>query len=382
MRQRIYEFAIPVLLMAIVVVTAVLLGTNLYGRYLRISRWKAVLLLSAALVVSSAAGVWRCGQINDGRAEPPIEFGNHDFSTGLSVVFAGMMPLALFPFLAKLYLTWVAGTASEEEKAPGMAGVRAWLRGGNLICAILMALCFWIGFGYAFFGPLVLALLALLAFPLLNMAMSESSVPAAAPPPAAAAVTPERERVLKMLDDGKITAAECAELLNALGHTTQPPAPPTAAATHRKTVLIGAALLLVGFFLPWFAVNMGDVSKELVSQMPFSQFMPNPGLMNQAMASSPTLHVTGGDIAHGLGWFVLLFGVVAAILPYLAANLDSETTQKVSLIALSLGAIILLYLFTRNIRFASIGLLLGLVGYALEIFGVIKERQLDWLRVR
>ena len=79
---------------------------------------------------------------------------------------------------------------------------------------------------------------------------------------------------------------------------------------------------------------------------------------------------------------MLLFGVVAAVLPYLAANLDSETTQKVSLIALSLGAIILLYLFTRSIRFASIGLLLGLAGYALEILGVIKERQLDWLRAR
>ncbi len=382
MRTNIYEFAIPALFIAAPAVTVILLGTNIYGRYLRISRWRAILLLLAAFIVSIGASFWRCGQINDGQAEPSIEFGDQDFSTGLSVVFAGMLPLALFPFLARLYLTWVAGAVTEEEKAPGMAGVRAWLRGGNLICAILIALCFWIGFGYSLAGPLALALLALLAYPLLNMAMSESSAPAAAPPSAASVVTPERERVLKMLDDGKITAAECAELLNALGQTAQPPAPQTAASTHRKTVLIGVALLLVGFFLPWFAFRMGDVSKELMSQVPFAQAMPNAGMMNQAMASGPTVLVTGGDIDHGLGWFVLLFGVVAAVLPYLAANLDSETTQKVSLIALSLGAIILLYLFTRSIRFASIGLLLGLAGYALEILGVIKERQLDWLRAR
>jgi hypothetical protein len=381
MRPIIYEFAIPALFMAAVVVIVVLLGTNLYGRYLRISRWKAVQLLLAALVVGIGAGFWRCDQIDNGRAEPPIEFGNHDFSSGLSVVFAGMLPFVLFPFLARLYLAWVAGAVTEEEKAPGMAGVRAWLRVSNLICAILIALCFWIGFGYAFLSPLVLAFFALLAYPLLNLSVNGNLPPAAAPPPAASGtVTPERERVLKLLDDGKITASECAELLNALGHSAQPPAPQAAAAaSHRKTVLIGAALLLVGFFLPWFAVNMGDVNRELMSQMPSFRGAP---IMAQGLVSGPSVHITGGDIDHGLGWFVLLFGVVAAVLPYLAANLDSETTQKVSLIALGLGTIILLYLFTRNIRVASIGLLLVLAGYALEIFGVIKARQLDWLRAR
>jgi hypothetical protein len=380
MRQDIAEFAIPALIWATVVVTVFLLGTNIYGRYLRISRWKAVLLLLAALVVAIGAGCWRCGQINSGRAAAPIEFNDRDFSLGLSVVFAGMLPLVLFPFLAKLYLAWVAGAVTEAEKAPGMAGVRAWLRGGNLACAVLIAICSWIGFGYAFLSPFVLALLALLAYPLLNMAMTENSAPAAATPPAAGAAAPERERVLKLLDDGKITAAECAELLNALGQTTvQPPAPPAALATHRKTVFIGAALLLVGFFLPWFVVNMGELQKDLMSQIPFAGAMP---MMTQGMASGPTIHVTGGDIGYGLGWFVLLFGIMAAAFPYLAANLDSETTQKVSLIALSLGAIILVYLFTRNVRFAGIGLLLVLAGYALEFFGVVKARQLDWLRAR
>jgi hypothetical protein len=387
MNRNIAEFAIPAMVPVIVVVAVILLATNTYGRYLRISRWKAVLLLLAALLVAIGVGLWQVNQIDMGRTSVRIEFQDQAFFEGLTVVFAGMLPFVLFPFLARLYLAWVAGAVAEEEKAPGMSGVRAWLRGGNLICAILIALCFWIGFGYAFLSPLVLALLALLAYPLLNMAMNESLPPTAAPPPAAGVagpVTPERVRVLKLLDDGKITAAECAELLNAMGQPTRPaqsPAPRPATASHRKTVLIGVALLLFGFFLPWFAYNLGDVSRELMSQIssPFGGGTPT---ISQGMVSGLTVHVTGGDIPHGLGWFVLLFGVVAAVFPYLAANLDSETTQKVSLIALGLGTIILLYLFTRSIRFTSVGLLLVLAGYALEILGVIKERQLDWLRAR
>jgi len=63
-----------------------------------------------------------------------------------------------------------------------------------------------------------------------------------------------------------------------------------------------------------------------------------------------------------------------------AATLDPQTCQKISLLALSAGAIILIYLLTQNVRFVSIGILLGLAGYALEFIGVLKARELDWLR--
>ena len=64
----------------------------------------------------------------------------------------------------------------------------------------------------------------------------------------------------------------------------------------------------------------------------------------------------------------------------MAANLEAQTCQKACLIALGAGAIILVYLLTQNIRFARIGILLGLAGYALEIIGVVKARELDWGR--
>jgi hypothetical protein len=148
-------------------------------------------------------------------------------------------------------------------------------------------------------------------------------------------------------------------------------------------VLIGLALLVIGFFLPWFAIRVGDVQaamNSMMSQIPMPQGMNLAGMMPRNLPTGETLYVMGGDIIHGLGWCILLLGIVAAVLPFVATNLDSQTCQKTCLVVLSVGAIILIYLLTQNIRAASIGLLLGLAGYALEFVGVLKARELDWGR--
>ena len=347
----------------------ILLATNIYGRYLRISGGKAIMLWLAALIASFAVGVFRIHQFRRVGLEDEDVF---------SIGFAFLLPWAAIPFLAKLYLTWIAGAATDAEKAPGMEGIRVWLRGGNLVCAVLISICLWLGFGYSFWAPVALALMALLAFPILNMALATTSVQA--PAPSTDALAPERERVLKMLDDGKVTAQESAELLNALGHTAQARPPQSAPAPHRKMVWIGAALLLIGFFLPWFAVNTGDARQamnDMMRQMPMAQGMPD---LSGMMPQSRTLYVAAGDLPHGLGWWVLVLGIAAAALPFVAANLDSQTCQKTCLVVLAAGAIILVYLLTAGIRFVSVGILLGLAGYALEFVGVLTARQLDWPR--
>jgi hypothetical protein len=356
---------------AVLITFVVGFAANIYGRYLRSSRGKAMLLLLAAEISSGGLGflrihqiwIWPMNSVPGGYMVPAVPF-----VVGVQIAFAFLLPLVALPFLAKLYLTWIAGAATDAEKAPGMEGIRAWLRGGNLVCAVLISLCLWLGFGYSFFAPLALALLALLAFPILNMAAT--SAPPVAPAPEA--IAPERERVLKMLDDGKITAQESAELLNALAHSAPARAPQSAPAPHRRIVWIGAALLLVGFFFPWLVINTQTAMNNMMRQMPLTQGVPNFG-------GGMTVYVAGGDIPHGLGWCVLLFGIVAAALPFVAANLDSQTCQKACLIALGAGAIILVYLLTQNFRFVSIGLVLGLAGYVLEFVGVLQARKLDWL---
>ena len=371
-----HPVGISVVLMAAItfVVMLILLVANIYGRYLRVSRSKGALVMLACFIGSVVLGYFRVNQFEGHGLED---------KDVLSICFASLLAWAAIPFLAKLYLTWIAGAVTDAEKTPGIEGIRAWLRGGNLLCVVLISFCLWLGFGYSSWMPLVLMLMALLAFPVLNLAM-DTTTPQTSPA-AGDSLSPERERVLKMLDDGKITAQESAELLNALGHSAQARAPQSAPpAPHRKMVWVGAALLIVGFFFPWFVIKTGDAQEamnnmnNMMRQMPGIQGMPMPnisGMLPQGM----TISVAAGDIAHGLGWCVLLLGIAAAVLPFVAANLDSQTCQKISLIVLGAGAIILIYLLTQDIRFASIGILLALAGYALEFAGVVKARRLDWV---
>jgi hypothetical protein len=233
---------------ATLLTAAILLVANPYGHYLRISRGKAALLSAAALLASVVAAVSRDHQFHLDNAG--FGFLQRDFAGGYSrwdkiltdlglrdsgefgsLALAFMLPLAAIPFLTKFYLTWIAGAVTEAEKAPGMEGIRAWLRGGNLFCGVLVSVSLWLGFGCSFWMPIALALMALLAFPVLNIAMTAPAPQTTAPE--GDALSPHRERVLKMLDEGKITAQESAELLNALGHSAPMRAPQSAVAPWR-----------------------------------------------------------------------------------------------------------------------------------------------------
>jgi hypothetical protein len=345
------------------------LNALFYARYLRLSAGRIAVLLVAASIVSASIGI--LPELTPTRG---FEIYAPPYQAFLGMGARILLPFAAIAFLAKLYLVWIAGAATDAEKAPGREGIRAWLRAGNLYCAVLTSLCLWLDFGYSFWAAITLALMALLAYPVLNMGADTTAPQTAAP--AGDALAPERERVLKMLDDGKITAPESAELLNALAHSAPAHAPQTAPSPHRKMVWLGAALLVVGFLLPWFAINPARVENDLLSQVPLlgRAFAPTPQL------ALPMVYIAAGDIEHGLGWWVLALGITAAALPFVAGNLDSQTCQKVSLVALGIGAIILGYVLTQGARYAGIGILLGLAGYALEIVGALKARRLDWGR--
>jgi hypothetical protein len=208
----------------------------------------------------------------------------------------------------------------------------------------------------------------------LSKAASDSAQPAPVAP--AEDLSSEREKVLQLLEAGKISAVESAELLNALAHSAPPPAKPAAKINpQRKLVLLGAALLLIGFFLPWFSINphtlinaMDAVQQNTGGMMP-SNAMPH-------FLDDGTFQIHAGDLAHGLGWWILALGMIAAVLPFFATTLESSMQQKIILAALGVGAILLVYVLSEAIRYVSFGILLVLAGYALEIVGTLKERSL------
>jgi hypothetical protein len=202
--------------------------------------------------------------------------------------------------------------------------------------------------------------------------------PATAPP--TEDLSNEREKVLQLLEAGKINAEESAELLNALGHTFAPrpqPASETDLSPQRKIVLLGAGLLLLGFFLPWFAINPGVMMSDMAYQLLLNLGQMMPGMATPQInlsATTGTVQIHAGNLAHGLGWWILALGIGAAVLPFFATNLKAQMQQKVTLAALAIGAFLIIYLMSGALRYASIGVILALAGYALEIVGTLKER--------
>lgn len=354
------------LLIATLLVTSSLLLTSFYRRYTGLNRWQS------ALLCLLAAGV-------------PIAFllvfpafnRNHSTPDAKPVICAIFLSLLAVPFAVRLYRKWIGGQLTDSEKLPGMDGVRAWLTPGNLICATLIPICAWQVFQVSLPAMFMLTFGLLLAYPAFNLA---SAVPQTAPAGPTVDLSGEREKVLQLLEAGKITADESAELLNALGQSIPRRPQPLSEADlspQRKIVLLGAALLLVGFFLPWFNINPGQMLHEATVQM---QQMMNGMVPGNAMpqmnvpTTNGTIKVHAGDVAHGLGWWILTLGIGAAVLPFFATTLKAGMQKKVILAALAVGAFLLVYLLSDTLRYVSVGVMLALAGYALEIVGTLKER--------
>ena len=312
-------------------------------------------------------------------------------ATPLQVLAAGCLVLFGLPLVVKIYRAWIGAYATELEKVPGTAGIRAWLSPANIILALLVSFCAAYGFDYQFFVIFTLTLLILLAYPIANF-MSQNTNP----PQSFAkqeTLTSERERVLSLLDAGKITAEESAELLNALAATVQQPEPAAGSiriskiTPGQRLALIGAALVLIGFFLPWFSVNPAKELERMTGQMGnfnniAQQFATSSGInipFSQNGESSgfpfkiPTVNIAGGDVPHGLGWIVLALSVGVAILPFIGSNFEMQTNRIVEFLALSGGLVILLYLLSSNLRFLNAGIIVVIAGYLIEFTAVIRH---------
>jgi len=371
---------VPVLFLAAVVVLVIFAGTAIYHRYTGLTGLHSLMLFVLTLGVGLRIGFDAMQQSQNGEAGWIIsEIHNAaEGNTGNVIVcLFAVLSLAVVAFVTNLYRKWIRGYLTEAEKLPGIEGVRAWLSVGNVISAIIISFCLCALFDFSFLGAVALMFGLVLVYPLLKTASQSIQV---APSIPAEDFSKEREKVLQLLEMEKITADETAELLNALSHSVTPPPKPAGDINpQRKIVLLGAALLLVGFFLPWFSLNPGDEVNALFTQ--FQQSVSRQMPVNESIPTfhltSQTIQVKAGDLDHGLGWWILSLGITAAVLPFFATNLNVQQQKKVMLACLGAGAIILLYLFTNNFKIASVGIILGLAGYTLEFIGALQERSLN-----
>jgi hypothetical protein len=357
-------FAVPI------GIFAVIMSVRFCQRYLGVTRAGGYLLAIGTVIASIATGIYVEVQLD--RTDKYLP---RDEKMSRALI-AGLFVLTTLPLAIKLYRSWIGGHVTVQEKTPGAVGVRAWLSPANLVLGLSVSICAAKGFDYPFLGVLSFVILALLAYP----AFVTLSQPGPSPLPVERAenLTSEREKVLSLLEAGKITAEESAELLNALGSTLKTPERARVAfSPENRTMLIGAALVLIGFFLPWFTINpvkeLENATRELQGQMnQFAQQMPGmPSQVPMPFSNgngafniqTGSVNICGGDVQHGFGWIILLLSVGTAVLPMVAAHLDPQMRRTVSMLALGAGAILLVYLVTGNLRFLNVGIVLASAGY-------------------
>ncbi|MFB3786943.1 MAG: hypothetical protein ACE15F_11305 [bacterium] len=116
---------------------------------------------------------------------------------------------------ARMYIKWIGGGLTEQEQLPGMEGIRAWLNAGNMLVCLGIAFCAWVCTEIPDFEAALIALPVtvgvLLVYPLGNTLFSHFRSEKSAED-----LTTAQVKVLELLEQGKISPAECGELLSAL----------------------------------------------------------------------------------------------------------------------------------------------------------------------
>ena len=297
------------------------------------------------------------------------------FLAAFAVVFLYLVSVAIMAGLAtKLYLA-LMGRVQGDEGQPGVRGMKAWLRPFHVIVGVVMVLTAYFAMRWPLPAGALLAAVLLLAYPLfVTLTRKGESAPETN---TTDTVAEERERVLRLVEAGKINAEEAAELITALGQShvrAAAAAPATPFGREEAFRLVGAGLVLVGFFLPWFNVNLGQELQRAMAgvagAMPGG--MPFP---NMPAVSTATSTMSGGDLRFGLGWLVLAAALVVAVLPLLwPARAAARPAQRaVSLVAAGVGSLILLYLLSENLRYATFGILFVVAGYAVLWTALVRE---------
>ena len=362
-----------------------LLGPEVAARWSR----RAVVKLTAATVAVGLVAVFaRVHAVTPARIDPrPDRWPAQWFSQDPTVpavwpYVAELMARGLLVPVAtlaavKLWAKWAGGATTDAERRPGTAGLTAWVNAPNVVLAVGVIACGWGGYDLSPAVGGIVAALALAAFPAWTTLTAASAAPPAGEPPADGLVV-ERGRVLRLLEEGKVTAADAAELIAALtgSHVATAevgPRPPLSAG--QKLGLAGLAVVVVGFFLPWFSFNPAAEVARAMRQM--AAAMPVPNMPVPAVADA-TVTVAGGDVGRGLGWVVLALSAVAAAVPVIAPQTPAAVKRNASAAAVAVGAVLVVYLMTDGQGSVGVGLVAVAVGYAVQAAGVVRQGRWAW----
>jgi hypothetical protein len=352
-----------------------------YRHFLKI-RWPDTLLLAIAAEAIATLLTALHGRPMRGPLFSTIERGQPYYQTPFTgTVFLltfGTVVLLGMGLATKLYRAWLLGRGREQELQGGAAGFRAWLGPVNLVPILFFAGLAWLSMGWPFLVTTLASLALFSVYPLArtilqvergNMTrVNETSE--------------ERRRVLALVEAGKISGEDGAELISALGETAVREEPVVNLFSRgRLLMFVGAGLVLLGFLLPWFVINIGaEMARSMQAVRGAMPAMPAmPGFEIQPEISVPggaALQVTvrGGDLHYGLGWIILGAALVVATLPLLwpLGQRNQGSQRGASLALAGAGSVVLLYVVAGGLRNANVGLVLAVMGYVLLWAGLLR----------
>ena len=160
------------------------------------------------------------------------------------------------------------------------------------------------------------------------------------------AAGPERARILRMIEEGKITTDEGSSLLEAMGRSNALQGQDEFSRLD-MAILCGVALVVVGFFLPWVQVRISM-----------------PGMRDVFGQSSA---YQAGYHTGALGWTIFIIALMSAVPVFVTPK---NFLYKISILHLFLTLIGLLLVMSTLLRAVShlrIGIIVCTVGFTIEL---------------
>ena len=166
--------------------------------------------------------------------------------------------------------------------------------------------------------------------------------------------TDERNRILKMMEEGKINTEEGTELLDAIGRSSAMRGEEKFSRVD-MVMLIGVALVVLGFFLPWVYIRMQQV----------------PGPFGQVSGYQAGYH------AGAMGWAVLIIAIASAIPIFITPKNFLYKISMLQIFLILIGTILVISILVQAGDKLGPGLIFCLIGFVVELFGSgVKFRKL------
>jgi hypothetical protein len=155
----------------------------------------------------------------------------------------------------------------------------------------------------------------------------------------------ERNRILQMVEDGKISTDEGTELLEAMGRSTALQGQDKFSRTD-IAVLCGVALVVLGFFLPWVYVTIPGMSD----------------LFGRASAYQAGYH------AKAIGWAVFIIAILSAVPVFVTPRNFLYKISMLQIFLILVGLVLVVSVLIRAGENLGAGLIFCLVGFIVELF--------------